>query len=413
MAAIRERRYCLRLQWGKHDNRISASVVLGDEAKVEDILTAWWQALAVAGQYAVREGKKVPEEATAALLDCTAEEMRQLMERYREELVGKGWDLESNAMETGTSSRVRVGEATTMGNSLSRIASTFRGTATTSINQLATCTWWEIAKYLPLRDLHSLRLTSRQVEHEIHFPVLERTFRSVTIDASPEAHIYNEDYLLWEKEERAIRGAVQSLEMKGLHRLDHEVAESYRWADTLPPKLLPVGPNVCLPTTIGSFPKLKTLSVEHLNAELLSRHFEANALTSMLITQNIRVNDLELVHLRLGVDDVMQLLNASQDTVTNLSLTFDCLTSGKWVDLLSALKSLALETITISDFSVRLPQSGHDDGRRHFFPHINKWLSRTELYHCRAGCLTAQGKVAVDAGLQLMIDTWEAEYVWR
>ncbi|KAK3626557.1 hypothetical protein LTR56_019727 [Elasticomyces elasticus] len=108
MAAIRERRYSLRLQWG-HSDRIYASVVIGDEAKVEDILISWWQALAVAGQYAVREGKKATEESTIALLDRTAEETRQLMERYWEELVGKGWDLESNALETGMSSRVRVG----------------------------------------------------------------------------------------------------------------------------------------------------------------------------------------------------------------------------------------------------------------------------------------------------------------
>ncbi|TKA83499.1 hypothetical protein B0A55_00544 [Friedmanniomyces simplex] len=109
--SMRKKRYLLALQ--DRSSRPQAFIVLEKQAVVTDILTGWWQALAMANDHSQPKSKAPSpkddtDEAVLALLDHAAAESAQLMQTYKPELVKAGWDLDTNALETRSSPRISV-----------------------------------------------------------------------------------------------------------------------------------------------------------------------------------------------------------------------------------------------------------------------------------------------------------------
>jgi len=112
MLLLKDRRYVLILQEGSLVPLMY--VVLEKEATTADVLVGWWHALAFAEASTVdmkgvrdltyvNEGKLFPRIATTAQTTTT------MMEQYQARLVEAGWDLDTNALETRSSSRISIG----------------------------------------------------------------------------------------------------------------------------------------------------------------------------------------------------------------------------------------------------------------------------------------------------------------
>lgn len=86
-------------------------IVLKRHATARDILIAWWAALAVRGLAGVKneEGRDDGAGEILANLSKAVLEAKALLTKSEGELSELGWDLDSGAMETRSSSRVEVG----------------------------------------------------------------------------------------------------------------------------------------------------------------------------------------------------------------------------------------------------------------------------------------------------------------
>ncbi len=93
--------------WCRHSgNSPSFAIVVKSGATCSDLLTAWWQALLLAGHTKWRAEHRSTKDQPVEILRETAISASNLLERYEKQLVEAGWDLNTNALETGSSSRL-------------------------------------------------------------------------------------------------------------------------------------------------------------------------------------------------------------------------------------------------------------------------------------------------------------------
>lgn len=92
---------------------LRVNIVLKAGYSKTDVICAWWQALAVAeeltlSRHAVGEKKSSVEDESLEVLGKTRLQALSLLEKHRDALVKASWDLETGAMETGSSVTIDV-----------------------------------------------------------------------------------------------------------------------------------------------------------------------------------------------------------------------------------------------------------------------------------------------------------------
>lgn len=87
-------------------DRLQVYVVLKAGHNPEDRVLAWWQAQLLTGRIATESSVGWALE----LLGQTAAAATMLLEEHKKGLIDAGWDLETNAMETGSSIRIHIGK---------------------------------------------------------------------------------------------------------------------------------------------------------------------------------------------------------------------------------------------------------------------------------------------------------------
>lgn len=88
--------------------KVGVHVAFKQGATPLDHLTAWWHALALAeGSHGQVDGKNA-ESDDLSLLERSMASAHELVSKYQGQLVEVGWDLQTGALETGSSSRLIV-----------------------------------------------------------------------------------------------------------------------------------------------------------------------------------------------------------------------------------------------------------------------------------------------------------------
>ncbi|KAK5715438.1 hypothetical protein LTR15_010082 [Elasticomyces elasticus] len=274
---------------------------------------------------------------------------------------------------------------------------------TKTITVLPTCIWWKVAAQLPLRDLHSLRLVSRQVEHEVHTQYLERLFEVVELYPTSNSARSMQSHPLWASERHA---AVRSLTMQSHLEFKLDRVDDCRLEITPPG-----GERRDPMATIGGYPNLRTLKISGVDTQWLSQRLPVDTLKAAIAARSVSLATLEVDNIVLGTEDLVQLLHAFGHDLTALSLKSLRLLDGRWVDLFRTLQAMALRRLYLE---IKEDVVGPEYKPYHCLPRTSKWLSRTELYLIRSykhGTESFQGigRAAVQAGLQGIIEVWEAD----
>lgn len=103
---------------------VHINIALKTGATAQDMLLAWWHAVALADAidrerpHSDTKSKKAGDDETAtdrstqgsSLLQRSMQEASQLLETYSDKLLNHGWDLDSNALETRPSTRLATGD---------------------------------------------------------------------------------------------------------------------------------------------------------------------------------------------------------------------------------------------------------------------------------------------------------------
>ena len=101
-----KRGYILWMQ--ANSNSADVMVVVKQGAANTEVLISWWQALEMAVMGGQLNEKSSKGDADFQLLVSSAQLASDLFARYRQELEQKGFDLNTNALETGSASRISV-----------------------------------------------------------------------------------------------------------------------------------------------------------------------------------------------------------------------------------------------------------------------------------------------------------------
>ncbi|KAK3653239.1 hypothetical protein LTR56_004775 [Elasticomyces elasticus] len=237
------------------------------------------------------------------------------------------------------------------------------------IHQLPTSVWWNIAGYLPTKDLSNLRLVSRRVDYELYQPYLKRKFTARAIDATATRDTKS---TFQERDPEGVLAAVRSLAL--IDHLKHlpqvtsrciacntgripqaEKREHFRNGHTLieiptPPVLAAIAKGYAPLASIAAFANLHTLSVHGVSTEWLERCFPITDLANAMAKRSIKVKKLELQEINLDVEDITKLLAAFDGSLEKLSLRFESVQGekrmvGKWVNLFRALEFLKLRAL--------------------------------------------------------------------
>ncbi|KAK3626555.1 hypothetical protein LTR56_019725 [Elasticomyces elasticus] len=304
------------------------------------------------------------------------------------------------------------------------------------IHRLPTSVWWAIAKDLSTKNLSRLRLVSRRIEHELYQPYLERRFTSITINATAQQ---KRKHALQERDPEGTNAVVRSLTLIGhLKAVEHRSRcpecnggriTRAEWENhfrhhhvplhkSAPPVLTQIAIGYAPLASIASFANLHKLKICGVSTEWLEGYFPITDLANVVSKQSIKMKELELNDINLDIKDLAKLLAAFNGSLEKLSLRFELYQgesrmTGKWVDLFRALESLKLRALdfVFQHGGTRWPNG---PGRALYdepsLPHCNRWLGKKETYVLRACTFTATGRLAVDAGLQRVIQWFELEY---
>ena len=99
------------------NTRVEIRVVVEKEAKTLDLLTAWWQAIAIANELASEKGPSLTTPLTSGsteskellkVLHRSINLAKGMIQRYEAAIRNAGWDLDSNHLETISSTRVTI-----------------------------------------------------------------------------------------------------------------------------------------------------------------------------------------------------------------------------------------------------------------------------------------------------------------
>lgn len=104
-------RYVLWRDKALKQSNPSLYIVLKKSLEPTDVLQAWWQALILAdGVPANRSGPKTDFDLDAELqsFKYARDNARSMLDRFSQQLRDAGWDLDSGALETGSSTRVVI-----------------------------------------------------------------------------------------------------------------------------------------------------------------------------------------------------------------------------------------------------------------------------------------------------------------
>ncbi|EME44750.1 hypothetical protein DOTSEDRAFT_130464 [Dothistroma septosporum NZE10] len=89
--------------------RSSLFIVLKKGATPPEMLTAWWQALAVASANNIKKSTQPDQYAELELMRSTMDQAANLLKQHENALKEKGWDLDSGALETVSACRIVIG----------------------------------------------------------------------------------------------------------------------------------------------------------------------------------------------------------------------------------------------------------------------------------------------------------------
>ncbi|KAK5715710.1 hypothetical protein LTR17_016698 [Elasticomyces elasticus] len=304
------------------------------------------------------------------------------------------------------------------------------------IHQIPTSVWWALAKDLSIKNLSRLRLVSHRIEHELYQPYLKRRFASKTINATAQQ---KRKHALQDRDPEGTNAVVRSLTLIGhLKAVEHrsrcpecnggritraELENHFRhhhvpMHKATPPVLTQIAKGYAPLASIASFANLHKLKICGVSTEWLESYFPITDLANVVSKQSIKIKELELNDINLDVKDLVKLLAAFNGSLEKLSLRFELYQgesrmAGKWVDLFRALESLKLRALDFV-FKHGGMRWQNEPGLALYdepsLPHCNKWLGKKETYVLRACTFTARGRMAVDAGLQRVIQWFDLEY---
>lgn len=98
------------LWYARAGTATNVSVVIKTGATVADIICAWWQALAVAGENSRDSRPRTDLTEVLERLERTRAEASEMLKTNRDALLKAHWDLEVGAMETLSSTRITLGD---------------------------------------------------------------------------------------------------------------------------------------------------------------------------------------------------------------------------------------------------------------------------------------------------------------
>ncbi|KAK5688879.1 hypothetical protein LTS10_000858 [Elasticomyces elasticus] len=259
------------------------------------------------------------------------------------------------------------------------------------IDKLSTCLWWAIARDLSRQDLSSLRCVSRQVQHELRMPYLERNFKHIFIDArAPPKHP------VWAREEEDAPAAVRSLALRGHLYVTGGQAKPHFKFTAIHVHYAPI-------TSIASFVNLRKLDIDMVNAEWLARFLPNDDLGRVLAANGDKIRELRLTRVLLSVNEIVQLLYAFHGSIEELSLHLDRCPTDERLELIRALAAMQLRKLDLRYFgdwrfgmprcSKLIPGSGH---------------TKQGSYVILGESFSGQGQGAVAAGLERVVKWWEA-----
>lgn len=102
-------RYVLWRDKSHQQGKLSLHIVLKKDVEVSDILMAWWQALFLADEKFIGASNANSDLKTELQSFADARDAaRSLLNKYDKNLREAGWDLDSGALETGSSTRVVI-----------------------------------------------------------------------------------------------------------------------------------------------------------------------------------------------------------------------------------------------------------------------------------------------------------------
>ena len=104
--AYEKRGYILWTQ--ARSNSTDVMVVVKKGAANTEVLISWWQALGMAAMEVRSKEKILKGDSDFQLLKSSAQVAADLLQTYRQELEEKGFDLNTNALETSSASRISV-----------------------------------------------------------------------------------------------------------------------------------------------------------------------------------------------------------------------------------------------------------------------------------------------------------------
>ncbi|KAK3653237.1 hypothetical protein LTR56_004773 [Elasticomyces elasticus] len=261
------------------------------------------------------------------------------------------------------------------------------------IDQLPTCIWWIIAHHLSIEDLARLRLLSRQIAHELHIPYLDRKFESITIDATAPQPTHP----IWVRQKQDVCLAVRSLTLQG--HLDFTGGNGKHFAF----KLATPDKHYAPLASIASFTNLQRLDIAMVTAEWFARDFPINNLSTILATNGIKIRDLRLTRVDLSVNELAQFLDAFNGSIKELSLHLDQCAMGEGLELIRVLAAMQLQKLDLQHFgrwSLSLPRCNK------LFPKNRH--AKQGSYVMREDIFSAHGQGAVGAGLNRIVEWWEA-----
>ena len=87
---------------------LHVNVVIKSRATSLDLLTAWWQALALVNALSNSKKSTSSTEASLELLEASNTSATKLLQKYEADLRKAGWDLDLGALETSSSTRITV-----------------------------------------------------------------------------------------------------------------------------------------------------------------------------------------------------------------------------------------------------------------------------------------------------------------
>lgn len=88
--------------------RSSLFIVLKKGVTNPEMITAWWQALAVASANSIKKTARPDQYAELEMMNSTRHQAAGLLKQYESALKEKGWDLECGALETVSASRIAI-----------------------------------------------------------------------------------------------------------------------------------------------------------------------------------------------------------------------------------------------------------------------------------------------------------------